>query len=256
MLQDILSQNGRSKTIQPLDYYKYKNDGMVLVPELYTNEKTVADKRNYEELYYRARQQQRMDKYIEILETKMNKKYLNTEKKKAAEDPLANLLPKFLDQKELDAQMSKKIKLPDHEYIKMGFRSPQAKPLPKHLSGLENLLEKQQLVLNTDGQEMLQIENIIDEESNAKIDMDNQIEARLRELMDKGLYFTTSAKKKKKYHLTDRDIKRITERQANGGDLENARSTLTKGWDQDVGEGWETDVMPLSPTELDKKKNK
>lgn len=116
-----------------------------------------------------------MDKYIDILETKMNKKYLTTEKQKAKEDPLANLIPKFMDEKELDAQRAKKIKLPDQEYIKMGYRSPQAKPLPKQLSGLENLLEKQQLVLNTDGQEMLQIENIIDEESNAKIDMDNQI---------------------------------------------------------------------------------
>lgn len=73
--------------------------------------------------------------------------------------------------------------------------------------------------------------------------------------MDKGLYFTSSTKKKKKYHLTDRDLKRITEgKAAHGADLENARSTLTKGWE--VGEGWETDVMPLSPTELDKKKNK
>ena len=113
------------------------------------------------------------------------------------------------------------------------------------------------MVLNTDGQEMLQIENIIDEESNAKIDMDNQIEARLRELMDKGLYFTSSTKKKKKHHLTHRDLKRLTEGiggNAPHGEIDNARSTLTKGWE--VGEGWETDVMPLSPTELDKKKNK
>ena len=38
-----------------------------------------------------------MDKYIDILQTKMNKKYLNTSKKRGNEDPLANLLPKFLD---------------------------------------------------------------------------------------------------------------------------------------------------------------
>ena len=100
---------------------------------------------------------------------------------------------------------------------------------------------------------MLQIENIIDEESNAKIDMDNQIEARLRELMDKGLYFTSSTKKKKK-RLTERDMKGMIEGKANHDNLEVARSTLTKGWE--VGEGWETDVMPLSPTELDKKKHK
>ena len=44
-----------------------------------------------------------MDKYIDLLQTKMNKKYLLSEKQKAKEDPLANLLPKFMDEKELDA---------------------------------------------------------------------------------------------------------------------------------------------------------
>ena len=54
-MEDIASKTDRAKTIQPVGYKNYKNDGKVLASDLYTNEKTIADKRNYEELYYRAR---------------------------------------------------------------------------------------------------------------------------------------------------------------------------------------------------------
>ena len=85
--------------------------------------------------------------------------------------------------------------------------------------------------MNSEGQESLQIENIIEEETNAKIDVDNQIQARLSELMDKGLYFSTTKRRKKK-----EDAKRIGQRASND-QLGATTSTLTKGW-----EGWETDM--------------
>jgi len=87
------------------------------------------------------------------------------------------------------------------------------------------------IAMNTEGQESLQIENIIEEESNSKIDVDNQIQARLSELMDKGLYFSTTKRRKKKD-----DPKKINKRDANH-QLGATTSTLTKGW-----EGWETDM--------------
>ena len=51
--------------------------------------------------------------------------------------------------------------------------------------------------------------------------------------MDKGLYFTTSKKKKKTKEIVDYLDEKI----------DDGESTLTKGW-----EGWETDlVLPPSP---------
>ena len=115
------------------------------------------------------------------------------------------------------------------------------------MSKLETILEKQHIAINSDGQSSFQLENLIEEMSNVKTDIDEQIQSRFKELMDKGMYFTTSKKKKKKPSKFKDDpiLDKI---------IDDNDSVLTKGWDG----GWETDLLPLpvSPNNLDKKTKK
>ena len=46
---------------------------MTLDQGIYLNEETVKNKRNYEELYYKQRHQDRMNSYLDLIEKKMKK---------------------------------------------------------------------------------------------------------------------------------------------------------------------------------------
>ena len=140
---------------------------------------------------------------------------------------MRNLQPKYMDEP-VNRKINKTIQ--DIELIKLGAPSPSTRK-KRNYTNLETILEKQQIAINSEGQESLQIENIVEEESNAKIDVDNQIQARFSELMDKGLYFSTTKLAKKKEEPKKAKQKEVEKQ------LGATTSTLTKGW-----EGWETDL--------------
>lgn len=88
----------------------------------------------------------------------------------------------------------------------------------------------------------------MEEETNAKNDIDTQIESRFKELMDKGLYFTTNKKKKKAGRRdTNMHVHQYLDDDFFGLGKNDHGGELAGGWE--VGEGWETDpaLAPASP---------
>lgn len=114
------------------------------------------------------------------------------------------------------------------DYVKLQFANKRnGVKVPK--TRLETMLEKQNIVANSGGQQSIQIENTIEDETNQKIEDDNQIKMRLQKMLDKCLYFTSSAVQRKKKSLPVQ--KRPSNRIARAG------NTLTQGW-----EAWDTET--------------
>lgn len=67
--------------------------------------------------------------------------------------------------------------------------------LDRELTRLEVLLEKQLILLNSEGLHASQMESALEEDTLAKVDDDNQIAQRLDEIMKKALHFTASVKR-------------------------------------------------------------
>ena len=114
-------------------------------------------KRNYEDLYYKERSEQNQKSYLAILKERLSKQ--------------TGLYPAYMS-----AKSPVKARISDIQRIRL---SPQPERVPR--SNLESTIEKQVIVMNTDGQESLQIENIIEEESATKIEIDEQIQDRMKE---------------------------------------------------------------------------
>lgn len=70
---------------------KYAAKGKAREDGLYLRNEAIKSKRNYEELYYKARGDKGKSSYIDMLERKLNRPGVDRE------DPIQNLKPTFAD---------------------------------------------------------------------------------------------------------------------------------------------------------------
>ena len=70
--------------------------------------------------------------------------------------------------------------------------------IEKELSGLEEILEKQLILVNSEGPQSRVMETALEEDSTAKIEDDRMVKQRLEELIKKGFHFQSSAKLREK----------------------------------------------------------